>query len=68
MSDERTPSPVLDEREAAPYIGYTTAALRLWRREGRGPAYIRAGRSIRYTTRDLDSWLMRHRVETREAR
>ncbi|HEY0875207.1 MAG TPA: helix-turn-helix domain-containing protein [Vicinamibacterales bacterium] len=68
MAQHTTPPPALAEREASTYIGYRPAALRCWRREGRGPAYVRHGRSVRYLVRDLDAWLDRHRVETREAR
>jgi predicted DNA-binding transcriptional regulator AlpA len=66
MAQQHTASPALDERDAATYIGYTTSALRAWRRQGRGPAYIKAGRSVRYLVRDLDAWLEAHRVPTRE--
>jgi predicted DNA-binding transcriptional regulator AlpA len=68
MADSHTPHTALPEPKAATYIGFTTSALRLWRREGRGPSYIRHGRSVRYLLKDLDGWLDRHRVETREAR
>jgi len=51
------------EPDAAHYIGYTQSALRKWRCEGRGPAYVRAGRSVRYRISDLDRWLETHRVE-----
>jgi len=61
------PTP-LTERDAARYLGYQPITLRAWRREGRGPAYIRATRSIRYTLPDLDAWRAAHRVETRESR
>ncbi|MGE0042406.1 MAG: helix-turn-helix transcriptional regulator [Vicinamibacterales bacterium] len=53
----------LAEPDAAHYIGYRPAALRAWRREGRGPAYVRHGRSVRYLVADLDAWLGAHRVE-----
>jgi predicted DNA-binding transcriptional regulator AlpA len=66
MTHNHSPSPALDERDAATYIGYTTSALRAWRRQGRGPAYIKAGRSVRYLVRDLDAWLAAHRVATQE--
>jgi hypothetical protein len=68
MSHHHPTQSALPEREAAAYIGYTAAALRAWRRDGRGPAYIRHGRNVRYLPRDLDAWNDRHRVETREAR
>ena len=56
------------ERDAAKYIGYSCAYLRLCRRHSRGPAYLRAGRSIRYRIVDLESWLEGQRVETADSR
>jgi predicted DNA-binding transcriptional regulator AlpA len=50
------------ERDAATYLGYTTAALRSWRAKGKGPSYVRHGRSVRYLVADLDAWLQAHRV------
>ena len=61
-----SPSHALDERDAGRYIGYKPDTLRKWRREGTGPAYIRCNRSVRYLLADLDAWLAKHRVETRE--
>lgn len=58
----------LDERESARYIDMSSAYLRLCRRENRGPAFLRFGRTVRYLRKDLDAWLTRHRVETRESR
>ena len=68
MHNDTRPTPTIDEQNAAPYVGYTRDALRKWRREGRGPAYIRFNRSVRYRVSDLDAWLDAHRVETRDAR
>jgi predicted DNA-binding transcriptional regulator AlpA len=73
VTTDTTPRPTvaslgLEERDAARYICYTQAALRSWRRKGRGPAYIRYGRSVRYLRSDLDAWLARHRVEPTEAK
>lgn len=67
MVQHVTPSTAttVDERVAAPYLGYTTSALRAWRHQGRGPAYIRIGRSVRYRLADLDAYLAAHRVEPR---
>lgn len=67
-AEKRTTPHVTDERGAAPYIAHSVAALRQWRRLGKGPAFIRAGRSIRYRIQDLDAWLDNHRVETRDSR
>jgi predicted DNA-binding transcriptional regulator AlpA len=60
-------STTIAERDAAAYIAFTSAALRAWRRQGRGPAFIRIGRSVRYRVRDLDAWLDAHVVQTRES-
>jgi hypothetical protein len=50
------------EEDAAHYTGWSQAYLRKSRRFGRGPAYLRIGRSIRYRIADLDAWLEAHRV------
>jgi len=45
-------------RKAAQYLGISEAALRLWRAEGKGPRYFRAGEKlVRYRKADLDSWI-----------
>ena len=62
----RHPAPTVAEHDAATYIGYTPSALRAWRRDNRGPSFIRNGRSIRYLVADLDAWLSAHRVTTHE--
>lgn len=62
------PPATIDEQDAGVYIGYTPSALRAWRSQGRGPAYIRIGRSIRYRVEDLDDWLNGHLVHTRDSR
>lgn len=70
----RTPAPIttirvsLTEADAANYIGMTRAFMRKARTEGRGPAYMRLGRTVRYRLEDLDAYLTRHRVETRDSR
>lgn len=59
---------VLNESEAAKYIGMSQSFLRQDRMNGfrknrtKGPAFIRVGRNIRYHLSDLDSWLDEHRV------
>jgi excisionase family DNA binding protein len=48
----------LTPKKAASYLGISEAALRLWRSEGRGPRFFRAGEKlIRYRRADLDSWI-----------
>jgi excisionase family DNA binding protein len=67
VSDSALDNPV-KEPEAAEHVGQSIPTLRKWRREGKGPAYLRIGRSIRYRPSDLDAFLTRHRVETRDSR
>lgn len=51
-------SNTMTPRQAAHYVGISEAALRLWRSEGRGPRFFRAGQKlVRYRRADLDSWI-----------
>jgi hypothetical protein len=45
----------MDYRAAAAYIGCSTAALRQWKRLGKGPSYSKVGKLVRYRQNDLDS-------------
>ena len=48
----------MNERQAARYLGVSGAVLRLWRGNGTGPRYFRAGEKlVRYRRADLDSWI-----------
>ena len=55
----------LTERAAARRLGLKVATLRSWRRQDRGPAYVRLGRAVRYLPSDLDEFLRanRHRSQ-----
>lgn len=53
---------LLNAEQAARLLGCTAAALALWRREDRGPAYIRLGRLIRYRKSDVFAWISSRRV------
>jgi predicted DNA-binding transcriptional regulator AlpA len=54
MEQEHTYAP----QKAARYIGVSDAVLRLWRSQGRGPRFYRAGEKlIRYRRADLDAWI-----------
>jgi excisionase family DNA binding protein len=39
---------MLRESEAADYLGVVRKTLQAWRSQGKGPKYVRMGRSIRY--------------------
>jgi excisionase family DNA binding protein len=44
--------------QAAKYVGVSESVLRLWRSEGEGPRFFRAGEKlVRYRRSDLDSWI-----------
>ena len=40
-------------------LGLKVATLRAWRHQGRGPAFVRLGRAIRYLANDIDEFLTR---------
>jgi helix-turn-helix protein len=49
---------LLNEHEAAAFLGYTTRALQNWRLRGGGPVFVKVSdRSIRYRHRDLVAWI-----------
>ncbi len=51
----------LTDTEAAARLGLKVPTLRTWRSQGRGPAYVRLGRAIRYLESDLDDFLHSNR-------
>jgi hypothetical protein len=51
------PDSLLAEVAAAEMLGLSTRTLQSWRIVGSGPAYVRAGRAIRYRRRDLLTWI-----------
>ena len=63
----KTPPASLNDVDAAAYTGFSPWYLREARLQGRGPSYIRIGRTIRYRIADLDEWLAKHVVRTEES-
>lgn len=55
-------SELMDTKELAELLGLNEMTLYNWRREGKGPPYIRVGRRIRYKRADVDEWLQKERV------
>jgi hypothetical protein len=48
---------LINEVEAAKFLGYTVRALQNWRVRGGGPVFIKvSARSVRYRRRDLIAW------------
>jgi hypothetical protein len=54
---QETKSIVFTEAEAAKMLSVSRAALRRWRREKRGPSFLRIERCIRYRSEDLCAYL-----------
>jgi hypothetical protein len=48
---------VLNTPAAAEYIDHQPATLEQWRWNGRGPLFVKIGRSVRYRISDLDAFL-----------
>lgn len=49
---------LLNEHDAAAFLGYTNRALQNWRLRGGGPRFVKvSGRSIRYRRCDLNDWV-----------
>jgi hypothetical protein len=47
----------VNEGIASKMISVSVAALRRWRREGRGPKFVRLSRCVRYRVEDLKAFL-----------
>jgi predicted DNA-binding transcriptional regulator AlpA len=56
---------LLNEKEAAGFLGYTIRALQNWRVVGGGPEFVKvSGRSVRYRRRDLIGWAQSRLVKS----
>ena len=54
----------MNEFQAAKKLGISFHTLRMWRREGRGPAYAKIGSRCVYIEKDLDMYLESCRIKT----
>ncbi|WP_439545010.1 helix-turn-helix transcriptional regulator [Sandarakinorhabdus sp.] len=50
-------SELLTTKETADYLRLAPTTLEHWRLDGRGPAFVRWGRSVRYRRADIEHWL-----------
>lgn len=49
---------LINETEAASFLGYSIRALQNWRVRGGGPRFVKvSSRSIRYRRRELNEWI-----------
>ena len=53
----------LNDKEAARFLRLSPQTLRNWRTQSRGPAYIKAGRAIRYAMEDLRAYMEQNTVK-----
>jgi hypothetical protein len=60
-------SQLLTEKQAACILAVSVAALRRWRRERRGPQFLRVEGCIRYSLVALERFLTEHSVGNRKA-
>jgi len=57
MNDSINLNRLINEKEAAEFLGYTVRALQNWRIRGGGPKFVKvSARSVRYRFRDLLTW------------
>lgn len=49
--------PVLTEKGAADYTGWSVSSLAKSRLTGDGPTFLKFGRAVRYRRSDLEAWL-----------
>jgi hypothetical protein len=54
---------IVNEHEAAAYVGLAVQSLRNKRFKGEQPPYFKIGRSVRYRIEDLEEFLMKHRID-----
>jgi len=62
------PHEYLKDKAAGEVLGFAPVTLQEWRREGKGPPFVRLGRSVRYRRADLDAWAEKNlRRSTRDS-
>ena len=55
----------LKDFEVHKLTGLGLSTLRNYRHLGKGPAYLKLGRSVIYDLRDVMAWLDAHRIQTK---
>ena len=57
---------LLDESEAAGCLRQRVGTLRAWRCEGKGPAFLKLGRSVFYDPSDVEKFIAEQKVDLRK--
>ena len=63
LTDGSQPPRALTERHVAEQLGLSVATLRAWRHRGKGPRFLRLGRSVRYLPSDVYDFVCASAVE-----
>ncbi len=58
----------LDTRQASDFLGLKKNTLEVWRVQGRGPAFVKLGRSIRYRMADIEEFVKKQTVRSTSER
>ncbi len=58
---------MVTEKQAARILAVSIAALRRWRKEGRGPKFTRLERCVRYNVKAIEGWLAENTSGTKKA-
>lgn len=53
----------LTDTQVGAQLGVSPHTLRAWRRQGRGPAYMKLGRAVRYRVQDVEAFRLAVLVE-----
>jgi predicted DNA-binding transcriptional regulator AlpA len=53
---------LLTEIRAAEVVSLSVKTLQAWRLRGVGPAYVKAGKAVRYRRADLLAWIEAHTI------
>jgi len=61
---DQTRARALTEREVADMLGLSVATLRAWRHRGKGPRFLRLGRSVRCLPSDVADFVRASAVDT----
>ena len=56
----------LNENEVSMMLSMSIQTLRNWRFQGKGPAYTKAGRAVRYRHDDIVSFMEERKITPRE--
>ncbi len=55
---------VYTTKQAASYLSLSPHTLIIWRKQKRGPDYVKLGRAVRYEQKSLDEFLERNLTKT----